>query len=96
MVFTLHSHSTVTTPHQLAAHLALWNCPASSTLSNNQTRDGGVNPSSTTLIILHNLSLLFPPSPPEGNRNPFLSEVGQGETLLSLVVQVLAWGGLRK
>lgn len=89
------SHSTVSTPRQLAAHLALWNCPVSA-IPSKQTRDAVVNPSSTTFIILHNLSLLFPPSPPEANRNPFLRDVGQGGTLLSLVVQALAWGGARK
>ena len=89
-------HSKVSTPHQLAAHLALWNCSVSSPLSSKRMLDAGVDPSSTTLIVLHNLSLLFPPSPPEGKRNPFLRDIGQGGALLSLVVQVLAWGGPRK
>lgn len=86
-------HSTVSTRHQLAAHLALWNHSTSS--SSRRAGCAGVNPSSTTLIILHNLSLLFPAAA-EGNRNPFLSDVGKGGTLLSLVVQVLAWGGSSK
>jgi len=86
-------YSTVSTPHQLAAHLALWNCSTSSNPTSKQTGDAGINPSSTTLIILHNLSLLFPP---EASRNPFLNDVGRGGTLLGLVVQVLAWGGPSK
>ena len=89
-------YSTVSTPHQLAAHLALWNHPISSTLSSKRIDEAGVIPSSTTLIVLHNLSLLFPPSSPEGNRNPFLNDVGKGGTLLNLVAQVLAWGGPSK
>lgn len=86
-------HSTVSTPHQLAAHLALWNHPTSSDPSSRQRGCAGVNPSSTSLVILHNLSLLFPA---EGSRNPFLRDAGKGGTLLSLVVQVLAWGGSSK
>ena len=89
----LATYSTVSTPHQLAAHLALWNLPSSSNPSSRQIGGAGINLSSTSLIILHNLSLLFPA---HGNRDPFLSDAGKGGTLLSLVVQVLAWGGSSK